>query len=84
MITVEKTGAAVRITVPTDEVPPERLNAFLEWLRFESLARQSRLTEHEADRLAEVIKADWWARNKARFIADSRRFPEAVGSRRPQ
>jgi hypothetical protein len=68
MITVETTGAAVRVTVPKDEVPPERLNAFLDWLRFESLARQSHLTEKEADRLAEEVKADWWARNKHRFI----------------
>jgi hypothetical protein len=68
MITVETTEAGVRVTVPKDEVPPERLNAFLDWLRFESLARQSHLTEEEADRLAEEAKADWWARNKQRFI----------------
>jgi hypothetical protein len=68
MITVETTDAGVRVTVPKDEVPPERLNAFLDWLRFESLTRQSHLTEEEADRLAEEVKADWWARNKQRFI----------------
>jgi hypothetical protein len=68
MITVETTDGAVRVTVPKDEVPPERLNAFLEWLRFESLARRSRLTEEEANRFAEEVKADWWGRNKARFI----------------
>lgn len=68
MITVETTDAGVRVTVPKDEVPPERLNAFLDWLRFESLALRSHLTEMEADCLAEEVKADWWARNKHRFI----------------
>jgi hypothetical protein len=68
MITVETTDAGVRVTVPKGEVPPERLNAFLDWLRFESLATQSHLTETEADRLAEDVKSDWWAHNKHRFI----------------
>ena len=59
MITVETTDAAARVTVPKDEVPVERLNAFLDWLRLESLARQSHLNEDEANRLAEEVKADW-------------------------
>ena len=71
MITVESTETSVRVTIPKDELPSERLDAFLDWLRFESLARQSHLTEQEADRLADEIKAGWWARNKNRFIAPS-------------
>lgn len=68
MITVESTDAGVRVTIPPGEVTAQRLNAFLDWLRFENLARQSQLSEAEAGRLAEDIKADWWARNKDRFI----------------
>ena len=68
MITVETTDAGLRVTIPKDEVPPQRLNSFLDWLRLESIAAKSRLTEADADRLAEEAKADWWAANKGRFI----------------
>ena len=68
MITVETTNTGVRVTIPKDEVPADRLNSFLDWLRLEALVRHSRLTEEEAGRLAEDIKRGWWAANKDRFI----------------
>ena len=58
MITVEKTPTDVRVTIPKDAVPPERLDAFLDWLRLEEITQRSRLPEEQADRLAEEIKAD--------------------------
>ncbi len=67
MITVEATDAGVRVTIPKDEVPPERVNSFMDWLRLEAVARRSGLSEADADRLAEESKADWWAKNKGRF-----------------
>lgn len=68
MITVEQTGDDLRVTIPKDAVPPNRLNAFLDWLRLEEIAQRSRLTEEEAGRIADEIKAEWWAANKDRFI----------------
>ena len=68
MITVETTDADLRVTIPKDAVPPKRLNALLDWLRFEEIAQHSHLTEADADRLADELKAGWWAANKDRFI----------------
>jgi len=68
MITVEQTGADLRVTIPKDALPPKRLNALLDWLRLEETAQRSHLSEEEADRLADELKAGWWAVNKARFI----------------
>ncbi|MBE0539950.1 MAG: hypothetical protein IH623_00995 [Verrucomicrobia bacterium] len=68
MITVEKTTTELRVTIPNDAVPPKRLNALLDWLRLEETVQRSRLTETEADRIADEIKAGWWAANKDRFI----------------
>lgn len=68
MITVETTETAVLVTIPKSEVPADRLNSFLDWLRLEAVARRSSLTEDEAERMAEKLKADWWAANKGRFI----------------
>ena len=68
MITVENTKTDVRVTIPKDAVPPKQLNAFLDWLRLEEVVQRSRLTEADANRIAEDIKAEWWAANKDRFI----------------
>ena len=68
MITVETTDTSVRVTIPKDEVPAERLNTFLDWLRLEAVVSRSTLTEEEAERMAEQVKAGWWAANKGRFI----------------
>ncbi|HEY5043800.1 MAG TPA: hypothetical protein VIK53_17650 [Verrucomicrobiae bacterium] len=73
MITVEKTDADLRVTIPKDAVPPKRLNALLDWLRLEELAQRSHLTEADADRLADELKAGWWSANKDRFIPSPER-----------
>ncbi len=73
MITVEQTGKDLRVTIPKDAVPPKQLNAFLDWLRLEEIAQRSRLTEDEADRIADEIKAEWWAANKNQFISPVQR-----------
>jgi hypothetical protein len=77
VITVETTDTGVRVNIPAQDLPPDRLNAFLDWLRLEAIARQSRLTEEDAMRLTEDVKSDWWLANKHRF------FPEgdALGLR---
>ena len=65
---MEKTNTDVRVTIPKNAVPPEQLDAFLDWLRLEEIAQRSRLTEAEANKIAKKIKAEWWAANKERFI----------------
>jgi hypothetical protein len=71
MITVEQSGEDLRVTIPKDAVPLTRLNRFLDWLRLEEIAQRSRLTQDEADRIANEIKAEWWTANKDRFIPSS-------------
>jgi hypothetical protein len=68
MITVETTAASVCVTIPISEVPADRLNWFVDSLRLEAIARRSQLTEGEASRLADEIKAGWWTANQHRFI----------------
>lgn len=52
------------MTIPRNAGPPKQLNALLDWLRLEEIAQRSSLTEEDADRIAEGIKAEWWAANK--------------------
>jgi hypothetical protein len=68
MITVEKTDSAVLVTIPKGDIPVDRLNAILDWLRLEAVSGRSALREHEAEQIAEEMKASWWAENKGRFI----------------
>ena len=68
MITVETTEDNIQVTIPKGEVLPEQLHRLLDWLRLESLARRSHLTEDQAQTLAEESKAGWWTANKDRFI----------------
>jgi len=68
MITVEKTNTEVRVTIPNDALPRKELDAFLDWLRLEETVQRSRLSEKEASRIADEIKAEWWTANKDRFI----------------
>lgn len=69
MITVEANQDEIRVHIPTRDMPAEATNAFVDWLRVETAARRSRLTDAAAKALAEDINADWWARNQARFAA---------------
>lgn len=68
MITVEDADGAIRVTIPKGDLAPGRLNSFLDWLRLESVARRSALTEATADELADAAKQSWWAANKDRFV----------------
>jgi hypothetical protein len=67
MITVEKTNTDVRVMISKDAMPPEQLNAFLDWLRLEEIVQRSHLAEADANQIADDIKAEWWAANKDRF-----------------
>ena len=58
----------MRVTIPNDAMPTKQLDAFLDWLRLEEIAQRSRLSEAEASRIADEMKAEWWAANKSRFI----------------
>ena len=52
-----------------------RLDAMLRWLEFDGIARTSKMTGDEASRLAEESKADWWEKNRDRFLP-----PDSAGN----
>jgi len=70
MIAVETSEKAIRVSIPTDGMPAEAVRAFVDWLRVETIARRSRLTESDAWKLAEEIRSDWWSRNQSRFLIE--------------
>jgi hypothetical protein len=72
MIEVETLHGSIRVTIPQEEVDPARLEEMLGWLRLASAARRSAMAEADAEAMAEAAKSEWWTRNKARFVPESR------------
>lgn len=68
MISVETTAEAIHLHIPRGEVSEARLAQLLRSLRLESAVAGSRLSDGDADMMAETMKEDWWARHEHRFI----------------
>ena len=68
MIAVVTDKNEIRVSIPTEGMGPEAIEAIVDWLRVEFAGRRSKLTPEAAWQISEDIKADWWAQNKARFI----------------
>jgi hypothetical protein len=67
VIEVKAEQGMVHMTFPTDGMSADEVNDFVTWLRVESIARRSKLTEAAAWKLSENIKEDWWKQNSSRF-----------------
>ena len=76
MFTVEATDEAIHIRIPRGEVSEERLTQILSGLRLEAAVSASQMTDEQAEAMAEEMKADWWERNKARFLPPEALDPE--------
>jgi len=68
MITIESTEGGIRVFIPRDEVDPVRLEKLLRPFRLEAVVSGSQMTDGEADRMAEEMKAGWWEKNQHRFV----------------
>ena len=67
MIAVKAKKNEILVSIPTEGMPEEAVNSFVNWLRMEAAARRSRLTQKEAWKLSEDIKSDWWKTNQSRL-----------------
>jgi hypothetical protein len=56
------------IAVPEASVPAQEREDFVSVVKTEWLARQSRMTETDAARLAESVDAGWWHKNRERIL----------------
>jgi len=53
---------------PKELVSSSYVQEFLERLRLEAILEKSQLTEEQAWELSEEIKAEWWKKNKDKFL----------------
>ena len=68
MIAVKAKKNEILVSIPTEGMPEEAVNSFVNWLRMEAAARPSHLTQKESWKLSEDIKSDWWKANQSRFV----------------
>ncbi len=68
MITIESTEKEIRVSIPRDEVDPVRLERLLRPFRLDAAVSGGGMTDDEADRMAEEMKANWWEENRHRFL----------------
>jgi hypothetical protein len=58
----------VVITFPENALRSQEREEFIAFTKAEWTARQSRLTECEAEALANEVDSDWWSRNRDRIL----------------
>lgn len=58
----------VVISFAESAVPPQEREDFIDFLKVEWAARQSKLNEGDARELAEAVDAGWWGRNRERIL----------------
>ncbi len=71
MMAIEKPTTELRGSISHAATPPQQQGDLFDWLRLEEMTQRSRLTKAAPDRMANEIKAGWWAANKNRFIPTS-------------
>lgn len=57
------------LTFPEEGLPQAEQASFIAFIKAEWTARQSRLTQQDADSLSDEVDASWWARNRQRILA---------------
>lgn len=64
---IERTDKEILIRVSPDTDLPG-LQRLMDNIRFREIASKSKATQEQIDKLADESKADWWKKNKSRFI----------------
>ena len=68
MLKVARDKEDIIIRFSKNLLSPEEVERFIGRLEWEELARQNKMTEEDAWEISEQIKADWWDKNKDRFL----------------
>jgi hypothetical protein len=64
---IERKNSEIQITL-SDSVDITGVQRLLDFLKFKELVSKSTANEDEINNLAEESKAEWWSKNKDRYI----------------
>ncbi len=66
-IQVSETAESTVINIPKSSIPHDAIMALLQRLRFQELILKANFDDSIVE-IGEDIKADWWAKNKEKFL----------------
>lgn len=69
MLTVQVRDDDINIVFSRNLISDRDLMEFIERIRAKHLIAESKLTEEQARDLDDQLKADWWGKNKDKFIS---------------
>lgn len=66
-IKTTKTEGLLTISIPIAEMKPEDVENILAFIKSGIITQKSKMTEAEAEEIAESIKSSWWQKNGSRI-----------------
>lgn len=67
---IRREGEKILISIDKDLISSKNLLKFIDRLKLEEIAKQSKLTKKDVAEISEKIKEEWWQKNKSRFLKD--------------
>ncbi len=55
------------ISIPIEDMEIDEIDDILAYLKMELIVRKSKMTQAQADELADEVTASWWEKNKDRI-----------------
>lgn len=74
VIETRKTGDTITISIPNGDLTEDEIRRLVDLIKAGSIIAKSKLSQGDADDIADEIKRSWWNKNKHRIekmIADN-------------
>jgi hypothetical protein len=67
LLETKKTADTLTISFPVKNMAAEEIQRILAFIKTELLVRKSRMTQQQANEIADAMTASWWQKNKSRI-----------------
>jgi hypothetical protein len=67
LIEAERDEKKLTISIPIEGMKSEEVEELLSYIKFQVIAQRSKMTQAEADELADEVTSSWWKKNKDRI-----------------
>jgi len=64
---IERTDNQIIIKV-SPEIDPLGFQRIMDYLQYLEITSKSKATQNDADKLADELNENWWAKNRSKFI----------------
>lgn len=68
LIEVTRDDKRLNVSIPIEDMKKEEIEEILDYLYFRTILRKSKMTQEQANELADEVTASWWEANKSRIL----------------